>query len=392
MLEELDDVLVRLSAFAGAIEPDILTPEDARAVLAKAAAVERTAAGLQLLLTRRALVGAPYEEEGHRSAASWLAEETRTSVPEAVQAITTATRLVELPATTEAVRQGALSPLEARTVAAVATADPLVEADLLDAVRSLSLREFRGYARGLAAAAHESDPGHRGELVRRRYFRGWTDIDGMFRFSGGITNDEGLQMMSAVRSRAAHMADEANRSGRRDEPQSALDADALVSLVMGEERCATFAGPEGARRRRTDMIWHVQLEALRRGTLEHGETCEIPGVGQVSLAAARHVLGEANLRLVISDGVAVNTVLHMGRTIPAPVESALEARDRTCVVPDCGVAVSLEIDHWQVPYAEDGPSELWNLCRLCRHHHRLKTFEGYQLLGGPGKWEWRPPD
>jgi 5-methylcytosine-specific restriction endonuclease McrA len=56
------------------------------------------------------------------------------------------------------------------------------------------------------------------------------------------------------------------------------------------------------------------------------------------------------------------------------------------------VAINLEIDHWQVPYIEGGPSELWNLCRLCRHHHRLKTFDGYRLRGGPGKWEWLPPE
>jgi hypothetical protein len=392
VLEDLEDVLVTLTTLAEALEPDALSPEDARMVLATAAALERAVAGLQLLLTRRALVGVPYEEEGHRSAASWLAEATRTSVPEAVQAITTAERLAELPATTDAVRRGVLSPLEARTVAAAAMADPSAEADLLDAAQCLSVRGFRDYARRLAQAAHESDPDHRAELVRHRYFRGWTDTDGMFRFSGGVPQDQGLQVMSAVRSRAAHMADDANRSRRLDETQAALDADALVSLVTGEERRATWSGPEVAQRRRTDMIWHVQLEALRRGALEDGEICEIPGVGAVSLAAARHVLGEANLRLVVSDGVSVSTVLHMGRTIPAHVETALEGRDRTCVVPDCGVAVNLEIDHWQVPYAQGGPSELWNLCRLCRHHHRLKTFEGYELSGGPGKWEWRPPE
>lgn len=385
-------MLARLAVLAGALEPDVLAPEDARAVLAKATAVEQAAAGLKLLLTRRALVGAPYEEEGHRSAASWLAEETRTSVPEAVQAITTAERLAELPATTEAIRQGALSPLEARTVAAAASADPSAEGDLLEAAQSLSLREFRDYARRLAAAAHEADPGHLADLVRQRYFRSWTDTDGMFRFVGGITQDEGLRVMSAVRSRAAHMADDANRSGRWDETQAALDADALVSLVIGEERHATFIGAERVRRRRTDVVLHVQLEALRRGVLEDGEICEIPGVGAVSLAAARHLMGEAFLRLVISDGVSVSTVLHMGRTIPAHVATALESRDRTCVVPGCCVAVGLEIDHWKIPFAQGGPSELWNLCRLCRRHHRLKTFENYELLGGPGKWEWRPPE
>ena len=391
VLEELDQVLARLTALAGATEPDTLTPEEARVVLGKAAAVERAAAGLKLLCTRRALVGAPYEEQGHRSVASWLAEETRTSVPDAVQAITTANRLAELPATTEAVRRGALSALEVRTVAAAASADPSAEADLLGAHDGLSLRGFCDYARRVAAAAHESDPDHSTELVRQRYLRTWTDVEGRFRLSGAFPHDEGMELASAIRSRAVHMADEATLSGRPDEPQAALDADALVSLVMGEERRSTFAGAEGGRRRSTDIVLHVSLEALRRGRLEEGEICEIPGVGPVSLRAAQHFAGGSTLRSVITDGVDVTTVTHHGRCVPAHVETALEARDRTCVVPDCNVAINLEIDHWQVPFAQGGASELWNLARLCRRHHRLKTFDGYQLLGGPGKWEWLPP-
>jgi hypothetical protein len=103
------------------------------------------------------------------------------------------------------------------------------------------------------------------------------------------------------------------------------------------------------------------------------------------------VMGDAMARLVISDGVDVTTVCHLGRTVPAHVETALEARDRTCAVPGCEVSLSLEIDHWQVPFARGGLTVLWNLVRLCRFHHQMKTYGGYRLRGGPGHWEWMPP-
>lgn len=392
VLEELEKVEARLAELAGTLEPGALSPEAARSVLGGAAAIERRAAGLRLLVTRRALVAAPYQDEGHRSEASWLAEQTRTSVPEAVQTIVTAQRLAELPATTDAVRRGDLSPLEVRTIAAAATADPSAESDLLEAVDSLSMRGFCDYARRVATVARDGDPGHRAELVSKRFVRWWTDTEGAFRLSGGFTPEEGMEMVTAIRSRTAHMADEATLAGRHGEPQAALDADALVSIVRGEERRSTFRGPEGGLKRRTDMILHTSLEALRRGSLEDGEICEIPGVGPVPLRVAEHFMGGSILRSVITDGVDVATVTHLGRCVPAAVETALESRDRTCVVPGCEVSINLEIDHWQVPFAQGGPSELWNLCRLCRHHHRLKTFDGYQLSGGPEKWEWRPPN
>jgi hypothetical protein len=49
------------------------------------------------------------------------------------------------------------------------------------------------------------------------------------------------------------------------------------------------------------------------------------------------------------------------------------------------------MDHWVVAFADGGPSELWNLARICVFHHRLKTHRGWVLTGSPGKWEFRPP-
>ena len=132
------------------------------------------------------------------------------------------------------------------------------------------------------------------------------------------------------------------------------------------------------------------LQALRRGSLEPGESCEIPGVGPVPLAVARELFGDCFLKFVISDGVDIRSVVHYGRVIPAHLKTALQFRDRCCVVPGCGRTFGLEYDHL-VEFAKGGPTSLDNLARVCRPHHAMKTHKGYRLSGGPGHWRWQAP-
>ena len=37
-------------------------------------------------------------------------------------------------------------------------------------------------------------------------------------------------------------------------------------------------------------------------------------------------------------------------------------------------------------------TKLEDLARLCPFHHHLKTFVGYTYRGGPGSWQWLPPE
>jgi hypothetical protein len=49
-------------------------------------------------------------------------------------------------------------------------------------------------------------------------------------------------------------------------------------------------------------------------------------------------------------------------------------RDRTCRMPGCRRSGGrCDLDHAQ-PHADDGPTACWNLCCLCKRHHRIKTF------------------
>ena len=140
------------------------------------------------------------------------------------------------------------------------------------------------------------------------------------------------------------------------------------------------------------VMVRVDLDALRRGSVGEGGICEIPGVGPVSVQVARELMGDALCDLVITDGVDVTTVCRLGRSVPTALATAITERDQHCVVPGCGVALGLERDHWQVDFAKGGVVSMDNLARLCKHHHKLKTHHGFALAGGPGRWEWIPPD
>ena len=65
------------------------------------------------------------------------------------------------------------------------------------------------------------------------------------------------------------------------------------------------------------------------------------------------------------------------RTIPPALRRALEARDRGCRFPGCGLRFTdaHHVRHW----ADGGETRLENLVLLCRFHHRLVHEEGYTV-------------
>jgi hypothetical protein len=96
----------------------------------------------------------------------------------------------------------------------------------------------------------------------------------------------------------------------------------------------------------------------------------------------------------------------------APQQRFTEVRDRHCRMPGCRRrAGHCDIDH-AVAHADGGVTACWNLCCLCRRHHRIKTFargwrfelladgrllvrtpSGVSRVTRPPGWTWDPePD
>ncbi|WP_456580992.1 HNH endonuclease signature motif containing protein [Blastococcus sp. SYSU DS0510] len=64
----------------------------------------------------------------------------------------------------------------------------------------------------------------------------------------------------------------------------------------------------------------------------------------------------------------------LGYRPTAAQERLVTVRDRHCRMPGCRRrAGRCDIDHGQA-VADGGPTDCWNLCCLCRRHHRIKTF------------------
>src|SRR4029077_20335413 len=62
---------------------------------------------------------------------------------------------------------------------------------------------------------------------------------------------------------------------------------------------------------------------MGRGWVEGDEVCEIVGLGPIPVSRARKLLGDAILKLVITKGVDVANVTHLGRSVTVAQQVAL---------------------------------------------------------------------
>ena len=138
------------------------------------------------------------------------------------------------------------------------------------------------------------------------------------------------------------------------------------------------------------VIVRIDHAALVRGWRQADECCEIDGIGLVPVATVRAMMSDAFLAAVVTDGVDIRSVVHLGRAVTARQRTALVARDPKCVIPGCAVRRGLEIDHVE-EWAPSRVTRVDSLARLCRYHHAQKTYEGWRLTGPPGQWTWTGP-
>jgi hypothetical protein len=378
----LDELLASVRSVAASVEVDGFDAQVAARVAEQCAEAEHLLAALRCLATATLQDKALWRREGFRSAAAWMASKTGTAVGPAIATLEMVGRLDGLPLLAAAFRAGLLSEAEAREIADVASEVPEAEAQLLEAAGKLSLRALQEECRRVEAAAIV-DEDHRYRRVHRsRCMRSWVDRHGVGHLSARLTPDELARLVVDVDRRRDEMVVDAIRGGWFENLE-AHRADALVDLARPDS--AAPAGP-------SSMI-HVVVDydALMRGHTVSGEQCEIPGIGPIPVSVARWLSEDAFLKVIVTKGVDVVGVAHGGRTIPAHLSSALEVRDRKCVVPRCDVRRRLQIDHRDT-FGRTQVTKLEDLARLCPWHHHQKTFLGYTYRGGPGTWQWIPPE
>jgi 5-methylcytosine-specific restriction endonuclease McrA len=164
-------------------------------------------------------------------------------------------------------------------------------------------------------------------------------------------------------------------------------ADALALLA---ETALHHDLDPGAPGERYQVVVHVDASALADSE-QPGQSVLEDGA-RVSAETSRRLACDAS-RVVMRhdrDG-RVLEVDARTRTIPPALRRALQARDRDCRFPGCGVRVGQghHIRHW----AQGGPTTLSNLALLCRRHHRAVHEEGYQVArGADGVLHFQRPD
>jgi len=277
-----------------------------------------------------------------------------------------------------------------RIIATAARDHPLAESELLTAAASHSFKALKERCAQVRAAATSTAEENARYLAvhAARYVRHWADPDGAFRLDAKLTPDAGAKLLSVLEVEADARFGQARKAQEQESP-AAYRADALVALVTGE----LTSGSDGSSRSGSQATVCIRVDgkALKRGYAREGEMCHIPGVGPVPVAAVRSQLSDAFVKILVTDGEDVTTVSHPGRTVTSRVQSALEERDPTCVVPGCDTAHGLQNHHWDVDYAQCKTTSLVGLARLCAWHHSLVTYEGWELSGKAGSWEWREP-
>lgn len=365
-----------------AFDVSVFHGSDAGALLKRLAVIEAQLASVSCALSARAVEGNVHIAAGARDGATWLASTTGVSVGAARDKLATAARLSSLPEVAAAFSSGALSLDQAKQVANAAVVDPSAQAALVGAAAKSSLVGLKRTCREVIARGDstEAEATNYERLRSKQYLRTWTSADGLVCGEFGLPPQEGAGLLTKLKP-FVNVALKAARSEQRYEPHERYAADGLAALVDS-------AG--GAiRPLKAEVVVVVDHEALIRGYAKEGERCEIEGVGSVPVAMAKAMANDCFLRAIILNQGKPTMAVGKGHYIPNRLRVAVRLRDRCCVVPGCDSTFRLEVDHI-IPVAERGPTVLENLRLLCKTHHDLRTYRGWDVtVDDDGSRHWR---
>ena len=381
---DLRGLQLELAAMVRGFDPDAVQLCDLDELWAEVAAVDRLVSTLKTLLARRMEDAATWKRAGYRSVAEQLAAVSGTSVSAARNMLETSKQLEALPATADAMRAGKLSRAKAEAIASAATVAPEAEARLLakaDAPVAVVREEC------LKAKAVDRDAAH-ARIRRERYAREYTDDEGAWNFMARGTPEDGARFKSAHEP----IVDELFKAARSEDRKESRDAYAFDAFIaLAERTTAPDTEKTTTPAPRFMGLIRADIEALQRGTVEGDEVCEIAGLGPIPVSVARELLGDAILKLVITKGVDVANVTHLGRSPTVAQQVALWWQSPMCTAEGCTRTWRLENDH-RIGWKETERTRVDEIDPLCEHEHDLKTYFGWSLVEGTGRRPFVPPD
>ncbi|HEV7757770.1 MAG TPA: DUF222 domain-containing protein [Acidimicrobiales bacterium] len=318
--------------------------------------------------------GEGWRAEGATSAVAWLRNETRQSRREASRCARTARRLRDLPVTSAAFSEGALSAGQVQAIMANLNDEitPLfadAEVEMVPVLVPLSVADVARVMQAWAQAAEDSlqdDEPDTAEPPPRTLFSSKT-LDGRGELSASL-DPEAMALAEC----ALRVAETPDVDGEPPRSPAQRRADAFVDI------CRFFldhqtARPGGRHRHHMNVI-------VRYENLIEGRGGEFADGTKVDAATIQRLACDAGYNRVVTQGE--SSILDYGRTrrnIPVNLFNALVVRDRGCRFPGCdrppNWCEAHHIDHWE----HDGETKIDNLVLACSRHHHLLHMPGWHI-------------
>ncbi len=370
------------------LEPALFSGDDCRVAAEQLSVAAKACAAAGARMAARAASCGAHRQLGYRDAEQWLARAAGTTAADAASALALARQLEDCPATKEALVNGSLSLVQAREITRTETVAPGSEAELVALATTSDLKSLRDRARSRRSDAVDVDELHARQRAAREV-RHWRDDLGMVCGSFSLMPEVGVPFVNRLEAETGRVRRAARREGSTDS-YGAHAADALAKMVAGEGKGHAI---------RADINIVCDLRAWRRGRSQGDEVSTIVGGGPIPVAVAKELSKDAFFKVILHDGVKIDTVAHLGRHISAELRTALELgsppafEGLVCVEPGCGRTAGLEIDHVD-PVAHLGPTSLTNLTPRCWPDHQEKTERDRRagLLSGARHTAEREPD
>jgi hypothetical protein len=291
--------------------------------------------------------------------------------------------LRSLPAIRESFASGQLSWDQLRPLTKVATSES--DQRLANEAPNMRVGRLWREARRLERSRNQKEM--KDDHQVRNFHMQWDEEKRFLHVQGTFAAEQGAAFQEAVERRAAEIKLE------EDDPpfdrHGARQADAVAELVTSSN--GEDAPP-------ATLVVHADAAVLARdGSDRSGDSggsatetdpdetllAETESGAQLTDEAVRRLACDARIEWVLeADGRAVG-IGRRGRAVPGWLLRPLKYRDPECRFDGCSRTQSL-ISHHVVHWADGGPTDLDNLIRLCKLHHRLLHECGWIMTGHPG--------
>ena len=388
---DLDTLRADVCAAVTEFDAASLDRSDAVSALKEWTAIAHAAESAAALAAARIKVCGPPPSAGARDASEFIATQTGTTTAKAKERIETGTRLQHQNVTREHAAAGRLSPEQTAAITDAVAADPTAEATLLSMAQEASLGELRNKCAGTKAAVTDLAEQER-QVHAKRCIRRSRDRDGAEHLHAVGTKRDIALIDQALKPYVERRFQRARKEGVRESYEAYL-FDAMVDMARDSLDGSVAPAPKRKNPIRYLGLLRIDLESLVRGRPVSDELCEIAGLGPISVETARELLGESILKFVITKGVDVINVTHLGRGPNTAQKVALLWQLPECSRLGCPRRGRLEDDHkYGYEYAKTRHTRLDETEPLCDPDHDLKTHHGWALIEGTGKRLMVPPD